>query len=223
MDIELLFDNLCPIKQKIINTSHINTKKLVLFDFDGTITTKDTLIEFAHFYRGRNNYLLRMLRLAPLLALYALKIIPNWKAKQFFLKRFFKGEKMDDFNRKCIHFSTVVLPSLIRREAQSAIEKYRGEQATIAVVSASAENWVRPWCEQNDIICLGTRLEVKDGIITGKIEGRNCYGDEKVCRIQERFNLSDFNQVIAYGDSRGDKEMLALARERHYKPFRGDR
>jgi HAD superfamily hydrolase (TIGR01490 family) len=201
---------------------HAGTKKLVLFDFDGTITNKDTLVEFVHFYRGRKNYLVGMLKLAPIMALYALKVIPNWKAKQFFLTRFFKGEKMDDFNRKCINFSTVVLPSLIRGEAQDAIEKYRSEQATMAVVSASAENWVKPWCDRNDIICLGTRLEVNDGTITGKISGRNCYGDEKVCRIREHFNLADFDHVIAYGDSRGDKEMLALAQEQHYKPFRGD-
>ena len=164
-----------------------------------------------------------MVKLAPILALYALKIIPNWKAKQFFLTRFFKGEKMEDFTRKCSNFSTVVLPSLIRTEAQKAIDQYRTEQATIAVVSASAENWVKPWCDQNGIICLATRLDVNDGIITGKIRGRNCYGDEKVCRIREHFNLSDFSEVIAYGDSHGDREMLALAHEQHYRPFRKDR
>ena len=193
---------------------------MVLFDFDGTITTKDTLIEFVHFYRGRNNYFLGMLKLAPVLALYALRIIPNWKAKQFFLTRFFKGEKMEDFNRKCSNFSTVVLPALVRVEAQKAIDQYRAEQATIAVVTASAENWVKPWCDRNGIICLATQLHVEGGVITGKIKGRNCYGDEKACRIREHFNLSRFDKIIAYGDSRGDREMLALAHVQHYKPFR---
>jgi phosphatidylglycerophosphatase C len=199
---------------------HVSTKKLVLFDFDGTITTKDTLIEFVHFYRGRTSYLLGMMKLTPVMVLYALKIIPNWKAKQFFLALFFKGEKMEEFNLQCFHFATKVLPSLIRSEAENAIRKYRAEQATIAVVSASPENWVKPWCDLHGIICLSTRLEVKNGIITGKIEGHNCYGDEKACRVKEYFNLSDYDQVIAFGDSRGDKEMLALANEQHYKPFR---
>jgi len=195
-------------------------KELVLFDFDGTITTKDTLVEFANFYRGRVGYLLGMLMLAPVMALYALKLIPNWKAKQFFLARFFKGEKIEAFNLQCFNFSTMIIPTLLRPEAMKAIEKHRMEQATIAVVSASAENWVKPWCDQNRVICISTRLEVNDGMITGKLQGRNCYGDEKVCRIKERFNLSDFDKVIAYGDSRGDKEMLELAHQRYYKPFR---
>ncbi|MEX2231578.1 MAG: hypothetical protein WD824_05425, partial [Cyclobacteriaceae bacterium] len=62
-----------------INTSahqHINTSKLVLFDFDGTITTKDTLIEFVHYCRGRKGYLMGMLMLAPIMALYAVKLLP---------------------------------------------------------------------------------------------------------------------------------------------------
>jgi HAD superfamily hydrolase (TIGR01490 family) len=204
--------------QHISTPTH--TKKLVLLDFDGTITTKDTLIEFVHFYRGRKKYLLGMLRLAPILALYAVKLIPNWKAKQFFLSRYFKGENISDFNSRCLDFSGKVLPSLIRPGAMKTIEDYRNEGATIAVVSASAENWVKPWCDRYGILCLGTILEVKQGIITGKISGRNCYGDEKACRIKGRFNLADYDQIIAYGDSAGDKEMLALAHEKYYKPFR---
>lgn len=196
------------------------TRKLVLFDFDGTLTKKDTLIEFVHFYRGRANYLLGMLMLTPVMALYVARLIPNWKAKQYFLSRYFKGEKLAEFNSRCLEFSTKVLPALMRPDALRAVEAYRKEHATMAVVSASAENWVKPWCDQNGIICLATRLEVKDGVLTGKIKGRNCYADEKVCRIKETFHLDEYDEVIAYGDSAGDKDMLALAHHQHYKPFR---
>lgn len=198
-------------------------KKLVLFDFDGTITTKDTLIEFVLFYRGRHQYLFGIFMLAPMLALYVTKLIPNWKAKQHFLSHYFKGEKISDFNSRCLDFSTKVLPSLIRPQAIEAIEEYRKQNVTIAVVSASAENWVKPWCDKYEMICLATKLEVKDGTITGKLSGRNCYGDEKVCRIKECFNLSDYHEIIAYGDSSGDKEMLKLAHHPFYKPFKGTR
>lgn len=193
---------------------------LVLFDFDGTITTRDTLIEFVKFYRGQDGYLLGMLMLTPVLGLYALKMIPNWKAKQFFLSRYFGGESIDEFDKKGRAFADQVIDSLVRPGALEAIEQYKQRNATIAVVSASAENWVKPWCDRHGLICLATRLEVHDGKLTGKIEGRNCYGDEKVCRIKEQFSLDSFSTVIAYGDSSGDREMLALAHERHYKPWR---
>jgi phosphatidylglycerophosphatase C len=202
-----------------VTTSHI-TSRLVLFDFDGTITTKDTLIEFVRFYRGRKQFLLGMLMLAPILGLLTLKAIPNWRAKQCFLARFFKGESLTNFNTRCYQFSTTVLPALIRPEAQKAILLYGKQNATIAVVTASAENWVKPWCDKFGLICLATQLETIDGVITGNLVGRNCYGDEKVCRVKDHFNLEQYDEIIAYGDSRGDREMLALAHKKYYKPFR---
>lgn len=158
--------------------------------------------------------------LTPVLALYAARLIPNWKAKQHFLSRYFKGEKIADFNTRCFDFSTKVLPSLIRPQAIEAIEAYRKEKTTMAVVSASAENWVKPWCDQQGMICLATKLEGKEGVLTGKFNGENCYGNEKVRRIKEHFKLSEYDDITAYGDSSGDKEMLQLARNRFYKPFR---
>lgn len=196
------------------------TPTLVLFDFDGTITTKDTLIEFVNFYRGEKGYWLGMLKLTPMLALFALKIIPNWKAKQFFLAHYFRNEPIVDFNSRCLAFSKERLPGLIRHGALKALQEYKKQRATIAVVSASAENWVKPWCEEQGILCLATRLEVTANMITGSIKGRNCYGDEKVCRIKETFDLTKYEKIIAYGDSSGDKEMLDLANEKYYKPWR---
>ena len=197
-----------------------HTSELVLFDFDGTITTKDTLIEFVRFYRGQRKYIEGMIMLSPILGLYACKIIPNWKAKQYFLARHFRGEQIDVFNNRCLEFSKTVLPSLIRPGALAAITSYRTQNVTMAVVSASAENWVKPFCDQYGLLCLATKLEVKNKVITGNLSGRNCYGDEKVCRIKEQFDLTAYARIIAYGDSSGDREMLELANEAHYKPWR---
>lgn len=196
------------------------SSQLALFDFDGTITTRDTLKEFVRFYRGNRKYFESMVMLSPILALYAVKIIPNWKAKQFFLARHFRGEKIDDFNSRCQEFSREVLPALIRPKALDTIMAYRNANITMAVVSASAENWVKPFCDKYGLLCLATKLEVKNGMITGNIEGRNCYGDEKVCRIKDQFDLSTFDEIIAYGDSSGDREMLQLAHQKFYKPWR---
>ena len=205
---------------QLISELKTKTSTLVLFDFDGTITYKDTLVEFTRFYAGSRRYLFGLAMLTPVMALYAARLIANWKAKQYFLARFFEGEEISHFNSRCQDFSTAVLPSLIRPAALAAIDRHRNDGATVVVVSASAENWVKPWCDAHGLVCLATHLEVRAGYITGKLEGRNCYGDEKVCRIRERFDLSTYDQVIAYGDSSGDKEMLNLADLKFYKPFR---
>ena len=71
-----------------------------------------------------------------------------------------------------------------------------------------------------EIELMGTRLAVKNGRIAGTFDGENCYGDEKVCRIKEQFNLEAYKEILCYGDTPGDKPMLALATHRFYKPFR---
>jgi phosphatidylglycerophosphatase C len=196
------------------------TKKLVLFDFDGTITAKDTLAQFIVYYRGLLRYRYGLMMLAPPMALYLLHILPNWKAKQFLLSWFFKGEREDVFDKKCREFSLRVLPGLIRPKAMEIIKHYKAGGATVAVVSASAENWVRPWCDLHGLVCLATRLEVSNHRLTGRIAGKNCHGSEKVCRIKERFALDTFDEIIAYGDTSGDREMLAIAHKQFYRPFR---
>jgi phosphatidylglycerophosphatase C len=195
-------------------------KKLILFDFDGTITTKDTLLEFVRFYRGKYALLTGGIVLSPILALHLFKLIKNWKAKQFFLSWYFKGEEVSVFNQRCHQFAKDKIPQLVRSQALNAIKQYQREGHTIAVVSASPENWVKPWCDQHGLTCLATRLEVKNEKITGNISGNNCYGPEKCSRISEQFALKEYEEIIAYGDSSGDKEMLDLAHQKFYRPFR---
>ena len=195
-------------------------KRLVLFDFDGTITTKDTFLEFIRFYHGTFKFVIGFLIISPWMILMVLKALPNYKAKERALKYFFGGERIDVFNLKCEEFCSSVVPNLIRPDALKEIRNHQAAGATVVVISASAENWVRPWCSAFGINCLATQLEIKNGTITGKINGFNCYGVEKEKRIRSCYQLSDFGEVVAYGDSRGDLEMLALASQQHYKPFR---
>lgn len=194
-------------------------KRLVLFDFDGTITTKDTFLEFIRFYHGHFKFVYGFGLMLPVLALYKFKIIPNWRAKEIVLTWFFKGASIEHFNKICADFSDTELPKLIRPGALKELQQYSAD-AELVVVSASAENWVAPWCRKNNLKIIATRLEIVKGKLTGKIEGKNCFGEEKAVRVREVYSLPAFDEIIAYGDSSGDKEMLALASKHFYKPFR---
>lgn len=76
--------------------------RIYAFDFDGTLTTKDTLIEFIRFSKGRVRLFLGFLLFSPLLILMKLHLYPNWKAKQRVFSWFFKGMSLDSFNRLCV-------------------------------------------------------------------------------------------------------------------------
>jgi phosphatidylglycerophosphatase C len=202
-----------------MSSSTPREKRLVLFDFDGTITTKDTFIEFIRFYHGPIKFAAGFLLLSPFLIAYKLRLMANWKAKEKVLTWFFKNESLDTFTSKCDEFTMNVLPKLIRPKALEAIHEMEKDY-DIVVVSASAENWVSPWCRANNLHVIGTTLEIIDGKLTGKIKGKNCFGIEKVNRIKEKYDLVSYTEILAYGDSSGDKEMFELAHKHFYKPFR---
>ena len=125
----------------------------------------------------------------------------------------------DVFNTRCNNFATQYIPKIIRADALKRITHHLSNRETVVVVSASPENWVKSWSVSMGIHCIATKLEVKNYKITGNYSGNNCSGQEKVRRIKENFNLSDFDLIIAYGDSRGDREMLELADNKNYKLF----
>ena len=196
------------------------SKKIAFFDFDGTITTDDSLLKFIRFVVGDRRFLLGLVVLSPMLVLYKLKLIPNYKAKQYMLSWFFKGMSKDSFLKVANEYSLVHIDKILRPKAIEKINWHKNQGHKVVVVSASIECWLRPWCEKNGLELIATKLEIKDDIVTGKLLSKNCYGVEKINRIKEIYNLKDFEYIYSYGDSSGDKQMLELAHEKFYKPFR---
>ena len=196
-------------------------RKIYAFDFDGTLTTKDTLLEFIRFAKGSGQMFRGFLLFSPLLLLMKLHLYPNWKAKQQVFSYFFKGMNIDDFNALCTHFAEqnkhLLRPAGIEKVRQ-AIEE---EQATVLIISASIDNWVRPFFDEIDkkIQVLGTQIETKEGHLTGQFTTKNCYGQEKVNRLTALYPHREAYELIAFGDSKGDKELLDFADKGFYKPF----
>ena len=202
-------------------------KRIYAFDFDGTLTTRDTLIAFIRYAKGTRAFVLGFLLHAHLLVLMKLKLYPNWQAKQKIFSYFFKGMNLGDFDALCQRFAAGNR-QLLRPEGVRTLEQARAEGADIVIVSASIDNWVKPFFTNLDgladnlpkITVLGTQIEIADRKLTGRFLTKNCYGQEKVNRILALYpNRSEYT-LTAYGDSRGDKELLAFADEAHYKPFR---
>lgn len=196
--------------------------KIAFFDFDGTITTSDSFIKFIRFVVGDIRFILGMTVLSPMLVAYKLRLIPNYTAKQAVLSYFFKGMSEAQFQSTARDYSLKNIDAILRPKAMEKIAWHKEQEHKIVVVSASIESWLKPWCNQHGLDLIATKLEIKEGIVTGKLLTKNCYGMEKVRRVKERYNLDDYDHIYAYGDSRGDKELLELADEGFYQPFRED-
>lgn len=196
--------------------------KLALFDFDGTISDKDSFLLFmkkaslVRFYFACSRYF-------PQILLYLGKKYPDYKLKEAFLTTLFKGRQFESLKEFGHGFADDILPSIIRPGAQKAIDEYLSAGDRVVVVTASPRIFLEPWCKKQGIEILGTELDVdRFGKVTGKIDGLNCHGQEKVRRIKSVYSLDEYEQIDAYGDTSGDLPMLSLASPERsfYKPFR---
>ncbi len=179
-------------------------------------------MQFIRYVNGPWKLWLSLLLFLPRLLLMKLHLCDNGRTKEKLFAWHFRGEWDSDFAEYCEGFKHDC-PEVIRREGMKALRKALRQRLRVFVVSASVENWVKQFFP--DTVCvLGTQLEVDDRRLTGRFTTPNCYGPEKVRRLKEAMPDLERNRdkyyIIAYGDSRGDKEMLEFADERHYKPFR---
>lgn len=177
------------------------------------------MLELIKFSKGKKNYVKGLARLSPWMIAMKTGLISNTLAKEKMLSLFFNGISLSEFNSICKSFSEQKLPGLIRTDAMEAIEIHKKKGHEIVVVSASAENWIRDWCDKMEIQFLATRLVDENNIITGKLNGANCNGQEKVKRIKEDFDLSAYSSIYCYGDTKGDTLMLSIATHPFYRYF----
>ncbi len=192
---------------------------IAFFDFDGTITSKDTMIELIKFHHGKYRLYIGLGMLSPWLIAMKLKIISHQKAKEKMLSWFFKGLSETEFTKICELFFQKQLPLLINKKALLKINEHKANGDEIVVVSASATNWIKGWCDDQGLKCIATQLEIIDAKISGKLAGINCNYNEKASRIIKEYDLNNYLPVYCYGDSDGDKAMLKLATKAFYQSF----
>ncbi|PHS56186.1 MAG: HAD-IB family hydrolase [Sulfurimonas sp.] len=184
---------------------------LALFDFDGTLTKKDSLSEFLKYSVNREKYLLSMFKFLPYFIMYKLKLLRNDISKEKLFETFYAGMDEAEFKQISSNYSLKILDKLINKDRLEILKKHQKNGDRVIIVSASMKSWLQPWCDKNSIELLCTELEFINSKITGKFLTKNCYGDEKVNRIKKHLNLEQFNTIYVYGDSAGDDAMLALA------------
>lgn len=194
--------------------------KLALFDFDGTVSKKDSLLDFLEYSFGRWKVYFGFLMLFPIIIKYKIGLTSNQSAKEKLIKYFYGNYSTGGFKKLADEYSDSQLEKIIRLKALDRVLWHKKQGHDVVIVSASIECWLKPWCSKYKVELISTKLEVKDNYLTGKFLTRNCHGVEKVNRIRQQYDLSKYDHIYAYGDSKGDKEMLDLADESYFKPFR---
>lgn len=189
------------------------------FDFDGTITYRDTLLPFLLRLRGWGGVLRGALSLLPTLTGFALRLVPRDVAKERVLTRFLAGMTEAELRRLGAEYARQGIPRQVRPQALARLAWHKQRGHRCIVISASIEHYVLPWAQAagfDDVIA--TRLATDAaGHLTGRYEGSNCYGPEKSRRLLVLLGRRAGCEIHAYGDSRGDRELLALADHAWYR------
>lgn len=189
------------------------------FDFDGTMTRGDTLFPFLLFAAGPARFFRLFFLLLPTLLGYKLGIIKNNVAKEIVFTRFFAGTSIDSIQKIAYQFSTQKLPELIKPDAMSRFKWHKQQGHRCVLISASLDIYLQAWASSigfDDVI--SSSLETtKDGCVTGKLAGANCFGAEKARRLYALMGDRSGYELYAYGDSTGDKELLSMADYAYYR------
>lgn len=199
-------------------------QRVFAFDFDGTLTTCDTFPAFIRYACGTRAFIAGFMLHAPLLILMKLHLYPNHKAKRRIFAHFFSDMTAVQFNAVCSDFARSHR-HLLRPEPMSVLRQAVADGHRVMIISASIENWVTPFFDDirpaapgtDAVTVAGTKIEVCKGHVTGRFITPNCYGPEKVRRLLELLPDRQSYHLTAFGDSRGDRELLAMADKAYYK------
>ncbi len=194
---------------------------IVAFDFDGTLTVRDSFQAFLRWRAGAFEFHVGLLRLIPAAVAY-LGHRSRARLKAAMVRVYLKGLPREVLEREASEFAASNAPLLLRPDALKAWRRHRQDGARMVIVTASPDILVWPFARGLGAdLLIGTRLTLsEDGRVAGTLASANCRGIEKVNRLREAFG-DDVRLLAAYGDTAGDREMLELAEDRFMRLFQG--
>lgn len=182
-----------------------------LFDFDGTLSRRDSLLPFLRQACGTPRLAAKLLRLSPVLLAYACGLLRNDVAKRRLLARCLGGMDPAALARLAEAYAGAPLDALLRPQGMERLRWHQAQGHACVLVSASPALYLQAWARRH-----GFRA-----CIASPLAGPNCHGEEKVRRIRRWLARAPHDIGYAYGDSAADLPMLALAR--HAFLWRGGR
>jgi phosphatidylglycerophosphatase C len=189
------------------------------FDFDGTLSRRDSLLPFLVFVRGPVATARAVVAESRRFGRVLQGAAPRDEAKEALLTRLLSGADARELQESGEVFARRLVDSELRLSIRRRLEWHRRAGHRVVIVSASPTIYLETVGRLLAVdAVLATELEVDgSGRLTGRLSGRNCRGAEKALRLQAWLDRSGREpsgqpgELWAYGDSRGDGEMLALA------------
>ena len=188
-------------------------KTYAAFDFDGTLSYRDTFLPFLWYVVGPLRFFFTLVKSFPGLALALVSKERRQKAKEALLKQFFKGKSRKSICHLGELYAQEKLPLKLRKCALHRLQWHLQRGDVVVLISANFEEYLVPFAKHAGIHhVLASKMQMDaEGKITGFLKGKNCRGVEKVKRLKDLVGNLEDTILYAYGDSEGDLELLSVA------------
>ncbi len=195
-------------------------QRIAVFDVDGTLLLGDCLWLAARRAKSPWGQVRAALSCLPWLIGWQLRLISTGRFKQQVIAAFGICEAVN--RAEAAHRADWLLDDLkaqINPEALERLHWHQQQGDRVLLCSASPRLLLQPLADWLKVELLCTELEQRDGLWRPLLASANCTGPEKVRRLEEHLGPLEGRLIEAYGDSKGDRELLKLAEFPHYRSF----
>ncbi len=189
------------------------TAEIAAFDVDGTLTRRDCVLPFLARVGGRARLAAALLRHGPSLAGAARDRERRDDVKQSLTAAVLGGRTLAEVDAVAERFAAEIAEGWLRADVLDRLTWHRQAGHEVVLVTASYAVYAAPLGRRlGAATVVATELDVDGcGLLTGRLAGNNCRGEEKVRRLIARYG-DPLDLGWAYGDSEDDLPMLARAR-----------
>ena len=190
------------------------------FDFDATLTKRDTVVPFLRRFTSTHRFAVSLLP-------HTLRLLPiatrrdRNRLRTLVTDIVFRGRPVVEVETEARSWGVEIAENLLRADTVARLQWHLEQGHRVVIITASYEQYVRVVADVlGDVEVVATRLEAADGRCTGRLDGANCRGPEKLRRLEAWLAANGLDRsdvtLYAYGDSSGDRDLLAAADHPHW-------
>jgi len=205
----------------IIHFMPIPMSTVAVFDFDKTLTTRDSLLPFLFFTHGWLRTSRHFIFLIPIFVQFLFNKQLRQNVKEQILTSFYAGCSFKTMQEWGQNYAHQQLDRYLNPLAMKRLAWHQAQGHRCLLISASLDLYLKPWAQRHGFEeILSSRLELnKNQQVTGRLAGLNCWGPEKKQKLLDYLGPKALYELYVYGDSQGDQDILTLADHPYYRTF----